>query len=61
MAKEDGERGGGFDNFLIYEGLGKREGGLVFYIYIYIYIYIISQCYNCGYVEQVQIVKWYVS
>ena len=30
MAKEDGERGGGFDNFLIYEGLGKKEGGLVY-------------------------------
>ena len=35
---------GGFDDFLIYEGLGKKEGGLVFlYIYIY-YIYIIYIC-----------------
>ena len=34
MAKEDGVRGGGFENFLIYEGLGKKEGGLVL-LYIY--------------------------
>ena len=37
---ERGEEG--FDDFLIYEGLGKKEGGLVFYIYIYIYVYISS-------------------
>ena len=44
MAKEDGERGGGFGNFLIYEGLGKKEDGgagifegrlILQYIYIY--------------------------
>ena len=28
MGKKKG--GGGFDNFLIYEWLGKKEGGLVF-------------------------------
>ena len=42
-----GNEQGVFDNFLIYEGLGKKGAGLVFlrvgcpmHIYIYIYIYI---------------------
>ena len=30
MPKGEEEGGGGFDNFLIYEGLGKKEGELVF-------------------------------
>ena len=36
------ERGeGGFDDFLIYEGLDEKEGGLVFLYIYYIYIYYI--------------------
>ena len=45
--REWGTSRGGFDNFLIYEGLGKKGVGLVFlrvgcpmHIYIYIYLYI---------------------
>ena len=64
---------GDFENFLIYEGLDKKERAGVSedrlipqcththtqrYIYIYIYI---RECKNWRYVEQVQRVKWYVS
>ena len=55
-----GNEQGVFDNFLIYEGLGKKGAGLVFLrvgcpMHIYIYIYQWDK--NWGYVvEQVQIV-----
>ena len=40
-------RGGGFENFLIYEGLGKKERGLVFL--------------RVGWYPNAQRVKWSVS